>query len=229
MEKKINRFSRWICALALLATVCVSAATLASAQTSPPQDLPGATEIELPQFADFSTIAAENQSPDPTLYNFQFYTTREGFYAYFVQYVDEVVEGNADPWKDTHVEMEIWQDSIGYGWDGTYVALFPDSTISVNNTRGLRGYYNSVRRTVEGDVTKLEYVCWLEFDNNEMNVDPPYAYVKQYQYIPTLDFSLSWNSKIVVRDPDSANPRTLLTGEEKSYGVRGSELERDLE
>ena len=226
---KINKLSKWVCAVVLMLTLGVGAVAIVSAQTTPPQDVPGATEIDLPQFLDFADISAENQSPDPTLYNFQFYTSREGLYCYFVQYVDEVVEHNFDPWKNTHVEMEIWQYDIGYGWDGTYVALFTDNTMSVNNLRGIRSYYNAVRRTQDGDKIKLEYVCWLEFDNNELNIDPPYAYIKQYQYIPNFDAATPINSQIVVRDPDSANPRSLITGAEKSYGVRGYDMEKDVE
>jgi hypothetical protein len=131
-----------------------------------------------------------------------------------VQNLPTVVTTDADNWNNTHVEMEIWQGDFGYGWSGTYIALFLDGSIYINNTANVRTYYSQIFSTQTAGGVKLEYYFWIEFDNNSASCDAPYAYVKQYQYLPNVSAALLPNSLLVNRDG-----RALFTGAEESWGV----------
>jgi len=220
MNRSVKRFLRLLCAAVLCVACGVGAVALgyAAEPMLPSWHVPsGQEEIDFPAVKDFADIDAKYQSSDPDVYNFQFFARRDGLFCYFVQYLDAVVDSESDPWLNTHVEMEIWQYDMGYGWDGTYVALFLDETMYVNNLTGLRTYYNDVTRSTEGEKTKIEYRCWLEFDNNEQNRDIPYAYIKQYQFLPLVTEAQVPHSVFVARDD-----RVLVTGDEESWGVHDS-------
>ena len=74
-------------------------------------------------------------SSSPTRYQVISHTSDDGLYIKIEQYVDNVVIKN-DPsdWISTHVEMELWNHCIGYGWDGTYLAFFANGNYYINNT-----------------------------------------------------------------------------------------------
>lgn len=179
-------------------------------------------EIEFPELLNFLDVDKNLQSCDPSVYNFQMFARRNGLYFYFVQYLDVVINDNLDSWENTHVEMEIWQADFGYGWDGTYIALFLDNSVYINHTSNVRTYYLKTFIEENADITKIEYYFWIEFDNNIMNYEAPYSYVKQYQFIPNIDINDIPNSKIETRDT-----RTLITGYENSWQVHES-IDKDM-
>ena len=171
-----------------------------------------------PMTADFTTIDADLQSVDPELYNFQMWTTDSGLYTYFVQKVSTATFDNSDNWKNTHVEMEIWNEDVGYGWGGTYIALFPDETMYINNETGVKSklLHVDINELVSGE-TEIEYYFYLEFDNNLANPqDGSYAYVKPYQFLPGVSTE-GLNSQVITRDD-----RQLITGTEVSFQVHAS-------
>ncbi|MBQ2987383.1 MAG: family 43 glycosylhydrolase [Tyzzerella sp.] len=173
-----------------------------------------------PEIADFSTIASDLQSVDPDIYNFQMWTTDSGLYAYFVQIVPNVTLTEQDNFNNTHVEMELWNHCVGWGAQtgaGTYIGLFPDESIYINNETNVKSKSLCVNRVelISGE-TRIEYYFYLEFDNNLENPqDGPYAYVKQYQFLPGVSTN-GLNSQVVERD------RLLLTGTEKSFQVHAT-------
>lgn len=173
-----------------------------------------------PTIADFTTIDADLQSVDPDLYNFQMWTTGSGFYAYFVQTVPSVTLNKDDEhnWENTHVEMELWNGDVGYGWGGTYIGLFPDENIYINSETNVKSksLHVDINELVNGE-TKIEYYFYLEFDNNLANPqDGSYAYVKQYQFLPGVSTS-GVNSQVIERDG-----RQLFTGNENSFQVHAT-------
>ena len=176
-----------------------------------------------PELADFTTIDVDLQSVDPSLYNFQMWTTDSGLYAYFVQTVPEVSLDKDDEhnFENTHVEMELWNHCVGWGaetGDGTYIGLFPDENIYINNETNVKSksLHVDINKLVNGE-TKIEYYFYLEFDNNLANPqDGPYAYVKQYQFLPGVSTS-GLNSQVITRDG-----RQLITGDEKSFQVHAT-------
>ena len=170
-----------------------------------------------PTVADFTTINADLQSVDPNLYNFQMWTTDSGLYTYFVQKVPTVTLNNSDNWKNTHVEMEIWQGDFGHGWGGTYIALFPDETLYINNEWNVKSknLHVNINDLANGE-TEIEYYFYLEFDNNLNSSDPSYAYVKQYQFLPGVS-TTGLHSQVITRDG-----RQLITGTENSFQVHES-------
>ena len=165
---------------------------------------------DFPVIEKFDEIDENYQSLDPELYNFQMWARRDGLFFYFVQYTNPTKD-NANPWENTHVELEIWNEGFGYGWGGTYIALFLDETIYINNTYDVVSYNYEVKETQLADVTKIEYFLVIEFYNSPMSGETPYAYVKQYQCMPGVTPK---NSQVVTRDD-----RTLITGDEKSFQV----------
>ena len=144
-----------------------------------------------PELEDFNNINVDFQSLDPKLYNFQMWADRDGLYFYAVQYTNPV-KNSTNQWENTHVEFEIWNECFGYGWGGTYIALFLDGSMYFNNTKDVIGYH-------------------YEFNNFPVTGDIPYAYVKPYQCMPGVT---PVNSQVVTRDG-----RTLITGDEKSFQV----------
>ena len=52
----------------------------------------------------------------------------------------DALGGVSGKWKNiTHVEMELWNGDVGYGWDGTYLAFFPDGSHYINSMTGVTG------------------------------------------------------------------------------------------
>jgi len=208
--------------LAFLFTGCEKRQTVTPPVPPPSAENLGAAgtvglEVEFPEIKDFASIPANVQSCDPSVYNFQMFARQNGLFFYFVQYTT-AVETNTDKWQNTHVEMEIWQGNFGYGWDGTYAALFLDGSVYLNHHGDVRSFYYKHFRTPQTTGEKIEYFFWIEFDNNTDNGAPPYAYVKQYQMLPGVTQAQVPNSVLTVRD----NTRTLISGDEKSWEVHES-------
>ena len=168
---------------------------------------------DFPTQQEFSNISADFQSVDSDLYNFQMWARRDGLYFYLVQYTNPI-KTSANQWENTHVELEIWNEGFGYGWGGTYIALFLDGTVYFNNTYDVVSYHYEVKETQLEESTKIEYYLVVEFYNAPMSGDAPYAYVKPYQCMPGVTPK---NSQVVTRDG-----RTLITGDEKSFQVHST-------
>lgn len=170
--------------------------------------------FDFPTLEEFANISANLQSVDPELYNFQMWTTGGGLYTYFVQTVPSVTLDDSDNWKNTHVEMELWNGDVGNGWNGTYIALFPDETVYINNSSNVRSASLQVKiEQSDESKTVLKYYFYLEFDNSTMSVDPSYAYVKPYQFLPGVA-TADLNSQVVTK-----GDRNLITGDEESFQV----------
>ena len=170
-------------------------------------------DISFPTIQSFDDIASDCQSVDPDFYNFQMWTTRDGLYCYVQQGTTTLKTDDSNQWVNTHTEFEIWNDSFGYGWDGTYVALFLDGTMYLNNTKNVKSYYYKHFTITEESFTYIEYYLYIDFDNNKDSAEQPYAYVKPYQCMPGEENNVV-NSQVVNRDG-----RTLITGTEKSFQV----------
>lgn len=168
-------------------------------------------EIWFPEIKDFTEIDPALQSVDPDLYNFQFWTTRNGIYIYAIQYTTHLKTDDSSCWRNTHFECEIWNNSFGYGWDGTYIGLFLDGTFYVNNWANLKGIYFLKNITYIDDLATIKYYMHLEFPNNGGSKDAPFAYIKPYQFMPN---EVPTNSQIILRDD-----RDLITGYETSFQV----------
>lgn len=178
------------------------------------EDLPNNIPFDFPKVEKFSAINSDLQSVDPNLYNFQMWTDADGLYTYFVQTVPSVTLDNSDNWKNTHVEMYLSNGSVGNGWNGTYIALFPDETVYINNLKNVRSAVLKVEiDQIDVSKTVLKYYFHLEFDNNTLSMDPSYAYVKPYQFLPGVT-TTDLNSQVITKDG-----RALLTGDEVSFQV----------
>lgn len=168
-------------------------------------------EIWFPEIKNFDDIEPDLQSVDPDIYNFQMWTTKNGIYIYAVQTTDTLKTDDSERWKNTHFECEIWNNDFGYGWEGTYVALFLDDTFYLNNWDNVRGIYYLKSTSTTENVTTIKYYFYVEFPNNALNKDPSYAYIKPYQFMPGV---IPTNSSVITRDD-----RVLITGDEKSFQV----------
>ena len=134
-------------------------------------------------------------------YGYDMTAQDEGLYIYAYQYVDELrndVTDNDRKWREqTHIELEIWQHNIGFGWDGTYLALFSDGSTYVNNFNNILGENLEVN-IIPGEKTKIEYRYYLSFKNNYDNPnDGPYAFIK-LRYFDPSDNKVQYNEKDVV-------------------------------
>lgn len=174
----------------------------------------GEIPFDFPTVKDFANINSDLQSVDPDLYNFQMWTTDSGLYTYFRQTLPKTDLSNSDPWQKPHVEMVLWNGDVGNGWDGTNIALFSDETVSIDNLTNVRSAASHVVVDQSGESkTVLKYYFYLEFDNSTMSVDPSYAYVKPYQFLPGVT-TTELNSQVVTK-----GDRNLITGDEASFQV----------
>ncbi|MBQ8559822.1 MAG: hypothetical protein IJ439_07590 [Tyzzerella sp.] len=174
----------------------------------------GELPFDFPTVEDFANINSDLQSVDPDLYNFQMWTTDSGLYTYFIQTLPKTDLSNSDPWQNPHVEMVLWNGDVGNGWYGTNIALFSDETVSIDNLTNVRSAASHVVvDQSDENKTVIEYYFHLEFDNSTMSLDPSYAYVKQYQFLPGVNTE-GLNSTIY-----TINERTLISGDEKSFAV----------
>ena len=88
-------------------------------------------------------------------------------------YVDKLKKGGTSGvWKDlTHIEMELWNADVGYGWDGTYMAFFPDGSYYINNQNKVTGMKYTCDITDRGEGYadgyryELSYEIYIGFEN----------------------------------------------------------------
>lgn len=137
------------------------------------------------------------------------------------QFVDSFnLRGSSDSkWTNvTHIEFELWQGDVGYGWDGTYFAIFGNGDYYVNNTNGITDLKVSVDIVDRGEEYDgyryvITYKMFIGFANNVNSSDGPYAYVKFYSYTPA-DTAGYPTANVVERDG-----RVLYTDDCVSYKI----------
>ncbi|MBQ8559820.1 MAG: hypothetical protein IJ439_07580 [Tyzzerella sp.] len=166
------------------------------------------------------------RSDAKTRYDYRGRAADEGLYLNMVQYVDNIAHGGTNgTWKDiTHIEMELWNGDVGYGWDGTYLAFFPDGSYYINNETNVTALgYNCTITDRGADYTKgyrykLSYEIYIGFANNVDSEDGPYAYVQMMSCTPGETSEGYENSIQVVKDGD----RKLWADDCKSYEFRAA-------
>jgi len=131
-----------------------------------------------------------------TRYDARGYAANEGLYFNAVQYVDKVVS-TGDVWlEQTHLEAEIWQHNIGYGFGGTYFRFGLDGSYEFNAQNEEKHNVKNVTCDVtvhdrgadytDGYRYAVLYEIFIEFDNNLENpADGPYAYVQFKHHMPS--------------------------------------------
>ncbi len=143
---------------------------------------------------DIADIVATNniETEVPDRYTVKAVALANGLSVEMTQFVDSFeLRGDADSkWtKVTHVEFELWQGDVGYGWGGTYFAIFCNGDYYVNNTNGITDLKISVDivdmgKDYGGYRYAITYKMFIGFANNVDSADGPYAYVKFYSYTP---------------------------------------------
>lgn len=156
----------------------------------------------------------------PSRYEYRGYAASNGLYINMKQYVDNYSVGGVDgDWlTNTHVEMEIWNHSIGYGWDGTYFAFFIDGSYYVNNNKNIYEVETKVTVNEREDsefLYEISYEIYIGFANNIENpADGPYGYVKMMSHTPNETIEGYENASIITKDGN----RMLWTDDCNSYG-----------
>ena len=167
------------------------------------------------------------RSDAPNRFDYRGWAKDDGLYLNMVQYVDSYVQGGVSgTWADiTHVEMELWNGDVGYGWDGTYLAFFPDGSYYINNMANVTDIKYRLTVTDRGaDYAggyryELSYEIYLGFSNNAGSADGPYAFVKMMSLTPGESSKGYENAVTVSKD---GGERILWTEESKSVEFRES-------
>ncbi len=143
---------------------------------------------------ELESINASNslETEVPERYAIKSVALSNGLFVEMTQFVDnyELRATGDDKWSNvTHIEFELWNGDVGYGWDGTYFAIFCNGDYYINNTRGVTDLKISVDivdrgKTYDGYRYAITYKMFIGFANNVNSSDGPYAYVKFYSYTP---------------------------------------------
>ena len=170
---------------------------------------------------NWSNVSSSSlQSDCPTRYNYKGYAADDGLYINMIQYVDTISHGGTGgDWKNsTHIEMEIWNHGIGYGWDGTYFAFFTDGSYYVNNSKGINKIVNKVSITTDENAEFLytiSYEVYIGFNNNTENKnEDPYGYVQFMSHTPNEGTDGYEKASMITKDGN----RMLWTDDCNSYG-----------
>lgn len=184
-----------------------------------------AGSFAVPKWKSFDEVAVQADSKDR--YNYRGYAANDGVYFNMVQYVDSYTVGSVsgDWTSSTHIELELWNGDIGYGWGGTYFAFFIDGSYYVNNTTKMKylGYKVTV---IENEATAkfrytISYEVYISFDNNlAAPQDGPYAYIQFMSLTPGESTEGYENSKKITKDPGSQSERALWTDKCNSFEFR---------
>jgi len=168
------------------------------------------------------------ESAAPERYQVVAHTSKEGLYLKIEQYVNNVViKTDQSDWDSTHVEMELWNHCIGYGWDGTYFAFFANGTYYINNLNNCSGVYNCAE-VIENPANStyrytVSYNIFIEFPNNLDNPqDDSYAFAEFMFMVPGEDNSGFENATIKTKD----NERDLWKDKCKSYEIHSQGITR---
>ena len=185
-------------------------------------------KLGMPHYSMYVT-PSQYQAPVPERNGFNFAARKEGLYLHLYQIVDSIktdyITDNDAKWHSaTHVEMEIWNHGIGYGWNGTYFAGWTNGSYYINNNNGLKGFDLQVKTSASGAKIRIDYEFFLYFDNNLENPsDGPYAYIKPYFFDPSFG-EARFNENDVVSFRDE---RFLHTIRGNSVGVHAQVNELD--
>ena len=151
------------------------------------------------EFKDLSTFLTPDEfnMPVKEKCGFQASAVDSGLYLYSYQIATKTYTDNPDndaKWKNaSHVEYEIWNGDLGYGWGGTYVAMWQDGSYYINNEKNVKELRTKVLFTdLENGSIKIEYLMFIGFDNNVNSNDPAYAYIK-YNFFDVDDNKEPYN------------------------------------
>ncbi len=151
------------------------------------------------EFKDLSTFLTPDEfnMPVKEKCGFQASAVDSGLYLYSYQIATKTYTDNPDndaKWKNaSHVEYEIWNGDLGYGWGGTYLAMWQDGSYYINNEKNVKELRTKVLFTeLENGTIKIEYLMFIGFDNNINSNDPAYAYIK-YNFFDAEDNSEPYN------------------------------------
>ena len=151
------------------------------------------------EFKDLSTFLTPDEfnMPVKEKCGFQASAVDSGLYLYSYQIATKTYTDNPDndaKWKNaSHVEYEIWNGDLGYGWGGTYVAMWQDGSYYINNEKNVKELRTKVLFTdLENGTIKIEYLMFIGFDNNVNSNDPAYAYIK-YNFFDAEDNNEPYN------------------------------------
>ena len=151
------------------------------------------------EFKDLSTFLTPDEfnMPVKEKCGFQASAVDSGLYLYSYQIATKTYTDNPDndaKWKNaSHVEYEIWNGDLGYGWGGTYVAMWQDGSYYINNEKNVKELRTKVLFTdLENGTIKIEYLMFIGFDNNVNSNDPAYAYIK-YNFFDVDDNKEPYN------------------------------------
>ena len=151
------------------------------------------------EFKDLSTFLTPDEfnMPVKEKCGFQASAVDSGLYLYSYQIATKTYTENPDndaKWKNaSHVEYEIWNGDLGYGWGGTYVAMWQDGSYYINNEKNVKELRTKVLFTdLENGTIKIEYLMFIGFDNNVNSNDPAYAYIK-YNFFDVDDNKEPYN------------------------------------
>ena len=177
---------------------------------------------------EWEKYKTEVETNASTRYQVLAHAADEGLYIKIEQYVNNVIiKSDPSDWNSTHVEMEMWNHGIGYGWNGTYFAFFADGTYYINNWKNCYGVYNDVKITENSSGSTYKYTItynvFIEFDNNLENPnDGPYAFCQFMFYTPEEDNTGYENASTITKD----GWRTLWTDNCNSYEIRRNGIVR---
>lgn len=167
-------------------------------------------------------------SSAPTRYSILAHTTDDGLYIRIEQYVDSYrIATDPSDWNSTHVEMELWNHGIGYGWDGTYFAFFANGSYYINNQTNCNGVYNCAQILENGSDSTYKYTIiydiYIAFSNNLDNPqDGSYAFCQFMFLTPGEDDAGYENVTTIAKD----GWRVLWTDKCSSYEVRSNGIVR---
>ena len=148
--------------------------------------IPVKTHYDFPEWTAWENCAVQADAKER--YNFRGKAADNGLYLNVEQYVDNYVRGsNWD--SSTHIELEIWQHNIGWGFGGTYFAFFGNGSYFINKEDNVKKIVNQVTVADRGAEADFRYVIsyeiFIEFDNNlENSQDGPYAFVQIMSFTP---------------------------------------------
>ncbi len=122
--------------------------------------------------------------------------------------------------SSTHIELEIWQHNIGWGFGGTYFAFFGNDSYFINKEDNVKKIVNQVTVAERGAEANFRYVIsyeiFIEFDNNlENSQDGPYAFVQIMIFTPNETDEGYEKAIKITKDGN----RELWTDNCNSYGI----------
>ncbi|MBO5046264.1 MAG: hypothetical protein J6C93_05285 [Clostridia bacterium] len=178
-----------------------------------------AREVErytFPAWAEWGTDPITSQAPNR--YKYRGRSAADGLYFNYVQYVDTVVRGAAQgDWsKLTHLELELWNANVGWGWGGTYLAFFTNGSHYINNSTGVTQMECDVTITDRGEGYaqgyryEISYEVYIGFQN----VGDPNVWVQFMSYTPGEGADGYENATQITKDEG----RILWTDDRHSVG-----------